>query len=387
MALFILAVIIFIIADIIIRYVVKRVQEKRRLKDREEALSVSLKLDFSKEAKTLKRAEIENPKAKILCVDDEPVILDSFRKILVLDGYSIDTVESGAESLSLVKSHHYDFVFTDLKMPEMDGVDVTKAVKHIRPDIDIIIITGYATVETAVECMKFGAMDYVQKPFTEDELLDFVKKSLIKRQDRIQKELKPRVHITHLAGAETFRSSEFAIPGGVFISEGHCWASLDQEGTIKIGIDDFAKKLIGRIDNIEFPNLGMQVKKGQPLYSIKQGRRTIPFKSPVSGKVSRINNEITEDLEALDFSPYEKNWICTIDADDLDTELKELKIGRSAVTLYQEDIDQCKEIQKKMTKETKNGKAGSLKEELCLGQFENLDDKDWEKIVELFFNR
>ena len=78
----------------------------------------------------------------------------------------------------------------------MDGLEVTKSVKHLRPDIDVVIITGFATVETAVDCMKFGAMDYVQKPFTEDELLEFVKKLLIKREDRISKTLKPKVHIT-----------------------------------------------------------------------------------------------------------------------------------------------------------------------------------------------
>ena len=166
MALFIVALIVFIIADILIRYFAKKIREKKTLQEREEVLKVSLDLDFSSEAKTLKRAEVENPKARIICVDDEAVILDSFRKILVLDGYSVDTVETGREVLGLIQTHSYDFLFTDLKMPEMDGVEVTKSVKHLRPDIDVIIITGYATVETAVECMKFGAMDYVQKPFT-----------------------------------------------------------------------------------------------------------------------------------------------------------------------------------------------------------------------------
>ena len=178
MALFILAVIVFIIADLLIRYIAKKVRENKIMQEREEALKESIQLDFSMEAKTLKRAEVENPKARILCVDDEAVILDSFRKILVLDGYSVDTVETGKEALGLVQTHSYDFVFTDLKMPEMDGVEVTKSIKHLRPDIDVIIITGYATVETAVECMKFGAMDYVQKPFTEDELLDFAEHSV-----------------------------------------------------------------------------------------------------------------------------------------------------------------------------------------------------------------
>ncbi|HSR18680.1 MAG TPA: response regulator, partial [Ignavibacteriaceae bacterium] len=273
MPLFILAIIIFIIADIVIRRINKNIGEKKARKEREEVLAESIRLDFSKEAKSLKRAEVKNPKAKILCVDDEEVILDGFRKILVIDGYSVDTVTNGKEALGLIQTHHYDFVFTDLKMPEMDGVEVTKAVKHLRPDIDVVIITGYATVETAVQCMKYGAMDYVQKPFTDDEILAFVKKILIKRNDRIQKQLKPKVHITHLADTKT--SLEFVIPGGVFISPGHCWISMEQDGNVKIGIDDFAKKLIGKIDAIEFPNLGMNIKKGQPLFTIKQGRKTI----------------------------------------------------------------------------------------------------------------
>ena len=323
MPLLILAVILFVIVDIFIRYFGRKYKETQLKKDREAALHVSLNLDFTREAKTLKRVEIEDPKAKILCVDDEPVILDSFRKILVIDGYSVDTVESGKEALGLIQSHHYDFVFTDLKMPEMSGVDVTKSVKQLRPDIDVVIITGYATVETAVECMKFGAMDYVQKPFTEDELLEFVKKILIKRKDRIQKQLKPKVHISHLSESKHFLTYEFAIPGGVFISAGHSWLSIGQDGAAKIGIDDFAKKLIGKIDSIEFPNLGMAVKKGQSLFTVIQGTRSVTFSSPVSGKVTRINTVLKSDLEVLDISSYNSNWICIIDADDIDSELKD----------------------------------------------------------------
>ena len=232
MALFIIALILFIIFDILIRYIGRKMKEKKAQTERAKALEVSLQLDYSKEAKSLKRAEVPDPKAKILCVDDEAVILDSFRKILVLDGYSIDTVENGKEALGLIQTHHYDFVFTDLKMPEMDGLEVTKSVKHLRPDIDVVIITGYATVETAVECMKYGAMDYVQKPFTEDELLDFVKTLVIKRQDKIQKQLKPKVHITHLASTESMKADEFSIPGGVFISNGHCWARAQRESLL-----------------------------------------------------------------------------------------------------------------------------------------------------------
>ena len=385
MALFILAVIVFVIADITIRYVAKKVKDKKLIQEREEALKVSLNLDFSREAKTLKRAEVENPKARILCVDDESVILDSFRRILVLDGYCVDTVESGREALGLIQTHSYDFVFTDLKMPEMDGLEVTKSVKHLRPDIDVVIITGFATVETAVECMKFGAMDYVQKPFTEDELLEFVKNLLIKREDRISKMLKPKVHITHLKEVSGTKTPEFQIPGGVFISDGHCWANVSEDGTVKVGLDDFAKKIIGKIDSIGLPNLGMVVKRGQSLFTINQRQRTVSFKSPVSGKVKEVNKFINNELDSLDFTPYDKNYICEVDADELDSELPNLKIGKTAVSFYQDDIEKLQSLKKKtMTgKEVELEIAGAI----FAGEMEKLDDINWKRFAEEFFEK
>jgi len=386
MALFILALVLFIIFDILIRYIGRRMKEKKAQADRAKALEVSLQLDFSKEAKTLKRAEVQNPKARILCVDDEGVILDSFRKILVLDGYCIDTVENGKEALGLIQSHHYDFVFTDLKMPEMDGLEVTKSVKHLRPDIDVVIITGYATVETAVDCMKYGAMDYVQKPFTEDELLEFVKKLVIKREDKVKKQLKPSVHITHLASTESMKAGEFSIPGGVFISNGHCWASMQQDGTVNVGIDDFARKLIGKIDDFEFPNLGMKIKKGQPLFTVKQGTKTIRFNSPVSGQIKKINTILKNEIEALSVTPYDSNWVCVIDADNIDNELKELKIGNAAVLFYQNDIEQFRTALKGAKKVDKP-KVIVTGEEISIGELENLEQSDWDRLVQEFFVR
>ncbi len=384
MALFIVALIVFIIADICIRLIAKRMSEKKIMREREEALKVSLDLDFSSEAKTLKRAEVENPKARILCVDDEEVILDSCRKILVLDGYCVDTVETGREAIGLIQNHSYDFVFTDLKMPEMDGVEVTKSVKHLRPDIDVIIITGYATVETAVECMKFGAMDYVQKPFTEDELLEFTKKAFIKREDRIRKLLKPKVHITHLKETSGAKTPEFLIPGGVFISEGHCWANIDDKGMVKVGLDDFARKLIGKIDSIEFPNLGLSIRKGQRLFAVKQAGRRAVFNSPVSGKVKEINKLLNSDIESIEFSPYENNWVCQIDAEELDSEIPQLKIGKAAVTFFQEDIERLQTLKKKIKIGSEEDKANG---HLYIGEMEKLDDVSWKRYSEEFFEK
>lgn len=387
MALFILAVIIFVIADVLLRYALSSWKDRKLRKEREDALRTSLVLDFSREAKTLRRVTVEHPKARILCVDDEEVILDSFRKILVLDGYSVDTVMIGQEALGLVQSHHYDFVFTDLKMPEMSGEDVAKSVKHLRPDIDVIIITGYATVESAVECMKYGAMDYIQKPFTENELLDMTKKFLIRRNDRIQTELKPRVHVTHLPSAEGLLNSEFAIPGGVFISEGHTWASMEEDGTVKIGLDDFAKKFIGRIDDIEAPNLGMTIKKGQPLFYVKQGYRTIPFNAPVSGRVAKVNSALKRDLKALDMTPYGENWVCTVDAENLDSDLPTLKIGKTAVSFYHDELEHIHKHVHKTGANGQNGEREWSSASFKPGELELLNDREWDEIVNEFFKR
>lgn len=385
--LLILAIIIFIFVDLIIRKIVQKSTQKKARREREEALRIHINLDFSHEAKTLKRVEVENPKARILAVDDEGVILDSFRKILVIEGYSVDTVETGQEALGLVQKHNYDFVFTDLKMPEMDGVDVCKSVKHIRPDIDVIIITGYATIETAVETMKYGAMDYVQKPFTEDELLEMVNQFMILRQDRIGKQLKPQVHITHLSDAEVPSSVEFSIPGGVFISEGHSWASLDPDGKVYTGIDDFAKKIIGEIDDIEFPNLGMEVKKGQHLFSIKQGTISIPFNSPITGKVEGLNKSIMNDLSRLETTTYYKNWICRIDASKLNEELNELKIGQSAVDYYNKDIERLQNYMRHYVKSTKDESKVPANGQLYLGILTQLEEKDLNMVLSEFFKR
>ncbi len=378
-------IIIAILVDLLIRHLAKKIREEKLRKERSAALDTCLNLDFSREATSLKRVEVKDPKARILCVDDEYIILDSFRKILALDGYSVDTVESGQEVLGLIQSNNYDFVFTDLRMPSMDGVDVTKSVKHLRPDIDVVIITGFATVETAVECMKHGAVDYIQKPFTEDELLAFVRKILIIRQDRIQKTLIPKVNITHFRNSESSSKAEFEIPGGAFISQGHCWISIKPNGDALVGIDDFAKKILGHIEQIEFPNVGRDIKAGQVLFIVKHKNRKISFLSPLSGRVEHNNNSLAKDLEVLDTTPYNDNWICRLAADQLDEEIPKLKIGKSAIDLFLADLESYGKMIKQMKGEEQD--PSKAPGQLYFGALQDMDDKEWNLIETTFFAR
>lgn len=340
----VVTIIVFILVDFSLRIYFQKRQELKLRKEREVALDIGLKLDYSDEAKTLKRVEVKSPKARILAVDDESIILDSFRKILVVAGYSIDTVEKGREALGLILKRDYDFVFTDLKMPEMDGLEVTKAVKHLRPDIDVIVITGYASIETAVETMKYGAMDYVQKPFTEDELIAFFNKSLIKRRDRIEREMKPTVRLITPSTEESGSRHEFNVPAGIFVSRNHTWVNIEMNGIARIGIDDFVRKIIKQIDKVELPKANKEVKKGELLFSIKHNAHTIDIASPISGKVTLINTEHLEHPDLIALSPFELSWMCCIEPTNLADELQSLKIGADTINWYREEIDRYVEI-------------------------------------------
>jgi hypothetical protein len=104
-----LTIVVFILVDLVLRLIMRKVQDAKIKKERKEALDIGLRLDFTEEAKSLKRVEVENPKARILAVDDEEIVLDSFRRILVLAGYSIDTVETGPEAWDSSKNRTTTF--------------------------------------------------------------------------------------------------------------------------------------------------------------------------------------------------------------------------------------------------------------------------------------
>jgi CheY-like chemotaxis protein len=373
-------IVVFIIINVVVRVVMDRRREAKARRERLAALDIGLRLDFADEAKSLKRVDIPNPLARILAVDDEAIVLDSFRKILVAAGYAIDTVESGREALGLVQKHPYDFVFTDLKMPEMDGLDVVKGVKHYSPESDVVVITGYATIESAVNAMKWGAMDYVQKPFTEDELVEFTKKCLYRRQDRQQKRLPSTVRVVT---TDRPPAHEFGLPGGVFISAGHVWASVTTPGMVRLGLDDFARKMIGRIDAIELPPKGALVRKGERLFSIRQGGRVAMLNAPISGKVQDVNVDLPQHLDWLERRPYEQGWVCSMKPEHLADELGQLKIGEHAAAWYQAEIVRLQQLLGAGQGDAQAPAAprpGGLAE----GQLEGADDATWDRFAQAF---
>lgn len=123
-------------------------------------------------------------RGRVLVIDDEHIVRTSCSRTLVPEGYEVVTVSSGFEGFRLLEEDGFDLVLTDLKMPEIDGIEILKRIKDKWPSVEVIIITGYQTVDTAVKSIRLGAFDYLEKPFTPDGLISSVSKAFEHKQSR-----------------------------------------------------------------------------------------------------------------------------------------------------------------------------------------------------------
>jgi|Deesub1362A_J573_1020465.scaffolds.fasta_scaffold00045_92 DNA-binding NtrC family response regulator len=132
-------------------------------------------------------------KPTVLVIDDEEIIRTSAKRIL--KDYAVSTASSGKAGLKEIQQKNFDLVLTDLRMPDIDGLEVLKQVKEIAPETEVIIITGYGTIKTAVEALKHGAYDYIEKPFTPEGLQNVVSRCLESKRLLIENlRLRKEVH-------------------------------------------------------------------------------------------------------------------------------------------------------------------------------------------------
>ena len=121
---------------------------------------------------------------KALVIDDEQIVLDSVSKILKEEKYEVDVSLSGRQGLDWAIQKQYDIVLTDIRMPDIGGMRVLRDIKRAKPSLPVVMITGYASVKSAVQAMKLGAADYLEKPFTPEELLKAVASALNRAASR-----------------------------------------------------------------------------------------------------------------------------------------------------------------------------------------------------------
>lgn len=114
----------------------------------------------------------------ILIVDDEEGLREGLRMLLEGEGYTVVSAEAGEEALQILQQSHIDLVVTDMRMPGMNGIELLKNIRQRYGDLGVIILTGYGQIESYIEAMNFGAIEYVSKPFKVDELKFIVNKVL-----------------------------------------------------------------------------------------------------------------------------------------------------------------------------------------------------------------
>ena len=124
---------------------------------------------------------MNNKNDKILVADDDAVIRKGVLRILTEEGYEVETVSNGRAALERLEVTQFKLLVTDLKMPGMSGLEVLKSIRTFQPELPVVLMTGYAAIDNAVEAMKNGATDYLAKPFENDELIEKVKNAIKNR--------------------------------------------------------------------------------------------------------------------------------------------------------------------------------------------------------------
>jgi glycine cleavage system H lipoate-binding protein len=131
---------------------------------------------------------------------------------------------------------------------------------------------------------------------------------------------------------------EFRLPGGLFYHSGHTWTHLTESGEARIGLDDFAQGVIGRIDRIELPRPGTHLRQGEKAFTVVQGSKKIDFVSPVDGIVSSVHDDVNADTGRIRKNPYHPSWLLTAMPTNLTRDIKKLKIGGTAAAWLEKEL-------------------------------------------------
>jgi DNA-binding NtrC family response regulator len=160
---------------------------------------------------------------RILIVDDEEGMRRLLSRVLTREGYDTSTVSSGAEALRLVANERFDLVVTDIKMPEMDGLQLLEELKEYEPSLPIIVITAYGTIENAVQALRSGAYDYIAKPFENDEIKltvakAFERERLLAENRYLHAELEGRYDFSGIIGGSPAMQQVYEMASSVAVS-------------------------------------------------------------------------------------------------------------------------------------------------------------------------
>jgi len=252
-------------------------------------------------------------KINILVVDDEQIILDSIEKHLRKENYNVRTALSVSEAQRLMEETRFDIFLMDLMMPDIDGMEFMRMVKTDQPKVPVIMITGYATINTALQAKQLGAFDYIAKPFTRKELMGVIRRAaeLVAAADSASGESdKIATDANHKAGPIKSIGDQ-------------SWMMQEENGVVLLGVERSFLNTIGKIQMINLPSKGDRLRQGGTYLQIfSTDLRSHTVLSPLSGMVVEVNPKVLDNPNSALQDPYGEGWLIRLEPSKFEFERK-----------------------------------------------------------------
>lgn len=258
---------------------------------------------------------------QILVIDDEQVVLDAVIRVCSAEKYQVHTALNSREAFAKLKKKEFRLIVCDLLLPEIDGFRVLELLNEQNIDTPVIITTGYSTMENAVMSLNKGAIDFVPKPFTADELSSAIRRGL-KYYEIREKER------SAMPGMITYVSC----PHKYYRLGNTSWISQDIRGDVVTGVTDLFVKTIESVSGAELFSVQNNIIQGNYCATITSGDGyPHAILAPISGTIVEVNKLLSGSADLIEKDPYFKGWLYRVIPTDFDYEIKNLVSCRQAM--------------------------------------------------------
>jgi CheY-like chemotaxis protein len=259
---------------------------------------------------------MNDPQTDVLIVEDEPVVQMAAQRVLNRAGITTESTLDLDSAIVKLRDGTYKLVLCDLKLPGASGFELFDHVLTLDTPPEIVMITGYATLENALESFQLGAFDFIPKPFEPPELLGVVRRAI---RYRLARAAAGPMDPESIAEAATRHDRDIGVKR--YQLGRHSWARIDQEGMATLGAAETFAGMMREIASIEFPGNCEQTVQGKTLVRVlSHGGLVHRVWAPLSGRILTTNSRIEAEPQLLDRDPFSAGWLAQIIPSDLERE-------------------------------------------------------------------
>ena len=241
----------------------------------------------------------------ILVIEDEPSVSRAVVMVCDVEGMTVTAVDSAAEALDVLDRASFRLALCDIMMQGLDGFQFLEALEEKGVELPVVMMTGYSTMENAVRSLSMGAVDYIPKPVTADELLMVIRRSLrsatLREKARAAKFARERTLIFVPCPSEFLRLG--------YVS----WVRMEREGTARVGVSDLFLKSVDGVRAFELSDVGEQLVQGVPCaIATSNDGDAHGIMCPMGGKILEVNGEALADPSLVEKDPFFRGWLYRI---------------------------------------------------------------------------